>query len=58
MICDELKDNLEFNTNLSTEAKEALTKLVSNIKKRYTIEVRTNLTNYSGLITQTQYFPV
>ena len=58
MICDELKDNLEFNTNLSSEAKEALTKLVSNIKKRYTIEVRTNLTNYSGLITQTQYFPV
>ena len=57
MICEELEDNLKNNTNLSAEAKTALTTLVSAIKKRYTIKVKTNLSNYNGLITQTQYFP-
>ncbi len=57
MICEELEDNLKNNTNLSAEAKAALTTLVSTIKKRYTIKVQTNLSNYNGLITQTQYFP-
>ena len=57
LICEELEDNLKSNTNLSDEAKAALTTLVSTIKKRYTIKVQTNLSNYSGLITQTQYFP-
>ena len=57
MICEELEDNLKNNTNLSAEAKAALTTLVSTIKKRYTIKVKTNLSNYNGLITQTQYFP-
>ncbi|MBR3072344.1 GDSL-type esterase/lipase family protein [Fibrobacter sp.] len=57
MICEELEDNLKNNTNLSAEAKTALTTLVSSIKKRYTIKVKTNLSNYNGLITQTQYFP-
>ncbi|SIO11919.1 GDSL-type esterase/lipase family protein [Fibrobacter sp. UWB11] len=57
MICEELADNLKSNTNLSAEAKTALTTLVSAIKKRYTIKVKTNLSNYNGLITQTQYFP-
>ena len=57
MICEELEDNLKTNSNLSAEAKAALTTLVSTIKKRYTIKVQTNLSNYNGLITQTQYFP-
>ena len=57
LICEELEDNLKSNTNLSDEAKAALTTLVSTIKKRYTIKVQTNLSNYNGLITQTQYFP-
>ena len=57
LICEELEDNLKNNANLSDEAKAALTTLVSTIKKRYTITVKTNLSNYSGLITQTQYFP-
>ena len=57
LICEELEDNLKNNTNLSDEAKAALTTLVSTIKKRYTIKVQTNLSNYNGLITQTQYFP-
>ena len=57
MICEELEENLRSNTNLSAEAKAALTTLVSTIKKRYTIKVQTNLSNYNGLITQTQYFP-
>ena len=57
MICEELEDNLKNNTNLSADAKAALTTLVSAIKKRYTIKVQTNLSNYNGLITQTQYFP-
>ncbi len=57
MICEELEDNLKSNTNLSADAKAALTTIVSAIKKRYTIKVKTNLTNYNGLITQTQYFP-
>ena len=57
MICEELEDNLKNNTNLSAEAKAALTTLVSAIKPRYTIKVQTNLSNYNGLITQTQYFP-
>ena len=57
MICEELEENLKSNTNLSAEAKAALTTLVSTIKKRYTIKVQTNLSNYNGLITQTQYFP-
>ena len=57
MICEELADNLKSNTNLSADAKAALTTLVSAIKKRYTIKVKTNLSNYNGLITQTQYFP-
>ncbi len=57
MICEELADNLRSNTNLSVDAKAALTTLVSAIKKRYTIKVKTNLSNYNGLITQTQYFP-
>ena len=57
MICEELEDNLKSNTNLSADAKAALTTLVSAIKKRYTIKVKTNLSNYNGLITQTQYFP-
>ena len=58
MICEELEENLRSNTNLSSEAKAALTELVSAIKKRYTIKVQTNLSNYNGLITQTQNFPV
>ena len=57
MICEELEDNLKNNTSLSADAKAALTTLVSAIKKRYTIKVQTNLSNYNGLITQTQYFP-
>ena len=57
LICEELEDNLKNNTDLSDEAKAALTILVSAIKPRYTIKVQTNLTNYNGLITQTQYFP-
>ena len=57
MICEELEENLKSNSNLSAEAKTALTTLVSAIKKRYTIKVQTNLSNYNGLITQTQYFP-
>lgn len=57
MISEELADNLSKNTNLSDEAKAALTTLVSTIRKRYTIKVQTNLPNYNGLITQTQYFP-
>ena len=57
MICEELEDNLKSNTNLSADAKAALTTLVASIKKRYTIKVKTNLSNYNGLITQTQYFP-
>lgn len=57
MICEELEENLRSNTNLSADAKAALTTLVSAIKKRYTIKVKTNLSNYNGLITQTQYFP-
>ena len=57
MICEELEENLKSNTNLSAEAKAALTTLVSAIKPRYTINVKTNLSNYSGLITQTQHFP-
>ena len=57
MICEELEDNLKSNSNLSADAKTALTTLVSAIKKRYTIKVKTNLSNYNGLITQTQYFP-
>ncbi len=57
MICEELEDNLKNNSNLSADAKAALTTLVSAIKKRYSIKVQTNLSNYSGLITQTQYFP-
>ena len=57
MICEELEENLKSNTNLSAEAKAALTTLVSAIKPRYTIKVQTNLSNYNGLITQTQYFP-
>jgi len=57
MICEELEDNLKSNTNLSADAKTALTTLVSAVKKRYTIKVKTNLSNYNGLITQTQYFP-
>lgn len=57
LICEELEDNLKNNTNLSDEAKAALTTLVSAIKPRYTIKVQTNLSNYKGLITQTQYFP-
>lgn len=56
MICEELEDNLKSNSNLSVDAKTALTTLVSAIKKRYTIKVQTNLSNYNGLITQTQYF--
>ena len=57
MICEELEDNLKNNSNLSADAKTALTTLVSAIKKRYTIKVQTNLSSYNGLITQTQYFP-
>ena len=57
LICEELEDNLKNNTNLSDEAKAALTTLVSAIKPRYTIKVQTNLSDYKGLITQTQYFP-
>lgn len=57
MICEELEENLKNNSNLSTEAKAALSTLVSAMNKRYTISVKTNLTNYSGLITQTQNFP-
>jgi len=57
LICEELEDNLKNNTDLSDEAKVALTTLVSTIKPRYTIKVQTNLSNYNGLITQTQYFP-
>jgi len=57
MICEELEDNLKSNSTLSADAKTALTTLVSAIKKRYTIKVKTNLSNYNGLITQTQYFP-
>ena len=57
MICEELEENLKSNTNLSAEAKAGLTTLVSAIKKRYTIKVKTNLSSYNGLITQTQYFP-
>ena len=57
LICEELEDNLKNNTDLSDEAKAALTILVSAIKPRYTIKVQTNLSNYNGLITQTQYFP-
>ena len=57
LICEELEDNLKNNTNLSDEAKAALTTLVSAIKPRYTITVKTNLSNYNGLITQTQQFP-
>ena len=57
MICEELEDNLKNNSNLSAEAKAALTTLVSTIKKRYTIKVQTNLSNYNGLITQNQSFP-
>lgn len=57
MICEELEENLKSNSNLSADAKAALTTLVSAIKKRYTIKVQTNLSNYNGLITQTQYFP-
>jgi len=57
MICEELEDNLKSNANLSADAKTALTTIVSAIKKRYTIKVKTNLSNYNGLITQTQYFP-
>jgi len=57
MICEELEENLKSNSTLSADAKAALTTLVSAIKKRYTIKVKTNLSNYNGLITQTQYFP-
>ena len=57
LICEELEDNLKNNTDLSDEAKAALTILVSAIKPRYTIKVQTNLSDYKGLITQTQYFP-
>ena len=57
LICEELEDNLKNNTDLSDEAKAALTTLVSAIKPRYTIKVQTNLSTYNGLITQTQYFP-
>lgn len=57
MICEELEENLKSNTNLSADAKAALITLVASIKKRYTIKVKTNLSNYNGLITQTQYFP-
>ena len=57
MICEELEENLKSNTNLSADAKAALTTLVSTIKPRYTIKVKTNLSSYNGLITQTQYFP-
>ena len=57
MICEELEENLKSNSNLSADAKAALTTLVSAIKKRYSIKVQTNLSNYNGLITQTQYFP-
>lgn len=57
MICEELEENLKSNTNLSADAKATLTTLVASIKKRYTIKVKTNLSNYNGLITQTQYFP-
>lgn len=57
MIMEELELNLKSNSDLSADAKTALTNLVSTIKKRYTIKVETNLPNYNGLITQTQYFP-
>ena len=57
MIAEELESNLKSNDNLSDESKTALAKLVSSLKKRYTIKVKTNLSNYSGLITQTQNFP-
>ena len=57
MICEELEENLKSNTNLSADAKAALATLVSTIKPRYTIKVKTNLSSYNGLITQTQYFP-
>lgn len=56
-ISEELESNLQSNANLSAEAKSALAQLVSTLKKRYTIKVKTNLGNYNGLITQTQYFP-
>ena len=57
LICEELEENLKSNMNLSADAKAALTTLVSAIKPRYTIKVKTNLSDYNGLITQTQYFP-
>lgn len=57
MISEELENNLKNNTNISAEAKAALALLVSTIKKRYTINVQTNLQSYNGLITQTQNFP-
>lgn len=57
MICEELEANLKNNSNLTADAKSALTLLVSTMKPRYTIKVQTNLSNYNGLITQTQYFP-
>ena len=57
MICEELEENLKSNTELSAEAKSALMQLVASLKKRYTITVKTNLSNYNGLITQTQIYP-
>ncbi len=57
MICEELEENLKSNTNLSADAKSALMQLVASLKKRYTITVKTNLSNYNGLITQTQVYP-
>lgn len=57
MIAEELEQNLKSNSNLSADAKSALTQLVSALKPRYTIKVKTNLSNYNGMITQTQYFP-
>lgn len=55
-IAEELEDELKTATYLSAESKAQLTTLVSALKKRYTINVKTNLSNYSGLITQTQQF--
>lgn len=55
-IAEELEDELKMATYLSTESKAQLATLVSALKKRYTINVKTNLSNYSGLITQTQQF--
>lgn len=55
-IAEDLEDELKTATYLSAESKTQLAMLVSALKKRYTINVKTNLPNYSGLITQTQQF--